>query len=171
MKLLILNGSSCSGKSTIIKNIMKQKKGIFYLSYDRLKWFFSDYKAEQYYRDIQKIILAIATSVFKMKYQVVCDWALYQSSRKKLIALAQRYNYEILEINLLADFNILAQRFDERVAQSLLSSERRISNVSRIRFKELVDIFEREKNPLAITLRTDTASIEEVTATIVKMLS
>jgi len=37
MKFILLNGSSCSGKSTIIRNMMKEKDHFFQLSYDSLK--------------------------------------------------------------------------------------------------------------------------------------
>lgn len=171
MKLVILNGSTCSGKSTILKIIMKQKDNFFWLSYDALKWSFSQYKSEIHYQDVQKVLLTIANTVFDMKYNIITDSVLYAASREKLINLANRAGYEILEINLETDFEVLSQRFDERVASALANPHSRISNTSKDRFKELFDIFNQEKNPKAITLRTDTQSIEEVTNSVIKLLS
>ena len=170
MKLLILNGSSNSGKSTIVKNIMKQKEHLFHLSYDALKWSFSKYQSEKYYEDVQKIVLAVAEAVFKMKYNVISDSALYKVSRMKLIDLATKYGYKILEVNLEADYKVLSKRFDDRVASALANPERRIANLSKERFKELCDIFNSEKNPSAVTFRTDTQSIAEVTKGVMKLL-
>ena len=170
MKLLVLNGSSSSGKSTIIKNIMKRKEHIFHLSYDALKWSFSKYQSEKYYEDVQKLVLAVAEAVFKMKYDVISDSTLYKTSRMKLIDLATQYGYEILEINLEADYEVLSKRFDARVASALANPEKRVANFSKERFKELFDIFHREKSPSAMTFRTDIQSTEEISEGIMKLL-
>ncbi len=169
MKLLILNGGSCSGKSSIIKYITKKRERLFHLSYDSLRWSFSDYTADKYYQDVQKIVLAVASAVFKMKYDVVSDSGLYNKSRKELINLATLAGYQILEVNLEANHEVLIKRFDERVASALATPERRISNLSKDRFQELLDIFEREKNPQAISIRTDNQSIEDAAESILKL--
>lgn len=170
MKLIVLNGASCSGKSTIIKNIMKQRERLFHLSYDTLKWSFSFYQPQENYEDAQRLVLAVADAVFKMKYDVISDASLRVDTRKKIIALALQEGYEVLEINLEADFAVLASRFKERVASALANPERRISNISQDRFQELVNIFEQEKTPTALTFRTDIQSLEEITANIIKLL-
>lgn len=171
MKLLVLNGGSCSGKSTIIKYIMNKKKdNVFQLSYDSLKWLFSNYSSDKHYKDVQKIILSIAKTIFKMKYVVISDSSLYKRSRDKLIALAIRAGYEIVEVNLEADRDVLTKRFEERIASALLSPEKRISNLSKDRYIELLNIFEREKNPRAIKFNTGTQSVEEISESIIKLL-
>jgi len=169
MKLLILNGGSCSGKSSVIKHIMKKRENLFHLGYDSLKWSFSNYTPDKYYQDVQKIVLAVAGAVFKMKYDVVSDSTLYSKSRKELINLATLAGYQILEVNLEANPETLAKRFDERVSSALAIPERRISNLSKDRFQELLDIFEREKNPQAIAIRADSQSIENVAENILKL--
>jgi predicted ABC-type ATPase len=168
MKLLILNGGSCSGKSSVIKYIMKKRKHLFHLGYDSLKWSFSDYTSEKYYKDVQKIILVVADAIFKMNYDVISDSTLYAKSRKELINLATLAGYQILEVNLEAEPEVLAKRFDERVASALATPERKISNLSKDRFQELLNIFEREKNPQAISIKTDTQTVEDVAENILK---
>lgn len=170
MKLVILNGSTCSGKSATLKIIMKQKNHLFWLSYDALKWSFSNYKSETHYQDVQKVLLTVASAVFDMKYNVITDSVLYASSREDLISLAEQAGYEIFEVNLETDFEVLSKRFDERVASALANPNSRISNLSKDRFKELFDIFQREKNPEAITFRTDILGAEEVASNVMKLL-
>src|SRR3989344_3203586 len=171
MKLVISNGSSCSGKSTIVDIIMQKKEHYFHLSYDRLKRLFSKYSPSEQYEDVRRIVFAVADEIFKMGYDVINDSALYQASRMRLINLAKKYNYEIMEINLEADYEILCQRFDERVASALSSpSGVKPTNLSKERFKELVEIYNKEKNPSAITFRTDTQSIENVANSVMKLL-
>lgn len=169
MKLLILNGGSCSGKSSVIKYIMKKRDNLFHLGYDSLKWSFSNYSSDKHYKDVQEIVLTVASTVFKMNYDIISDSTLYNSSRKKLINLATLAGYQILEVNLEANTEVLIKRFDERVASALAAPEKRISNLSKDRFQELLDIFEREKNPQAISIRTDDQNIEDVAESILKI--
>lgn len=170
MKLIILNGSSCSGKSTIIKNIMEEKEHFFHLSYDSIKWQFSQYASGKYYKDIRVVMLSILDAVCKLKYKVICE-ALQKEFRKELIDLAKGYGYEVVEINLEADWKVLSERFDERVVEALANPKKRIANISKDRFKELFEMHQNEKNPLALVFRTDTQSIEEVSDGIMKLLS
>lgn len=170
MKLLILNGSSCSGKSTIIKNIMGQKSRLFHLSYDPLRWLFSKYSRSEQYKDVWAVVFAIADAVFKMRYDIIADAVLYKERRNKLIELAKQAGYSVIEINLEADYNVLAKRFDERVAGALADPEKKISNLSKDRFKELYDIFHSEKNLQAITFNTDIQSVEEISQKILELL-
>ena len=170
MKLIILNGSSCSGKSSVIKNIMMEKDGLFHLSYDRIKWSFSKYDRNKYYKDVREIIFAVAESVFKMGHNVISDSTLYRDTKIKLIDLAFKYKYQVIEINLEASYEVLLSRFNERIADSKIHPERKISNLSKDRFKELFDIFNNEKDPSAITFNTDKQTVEEVTKEISKFI-
>jgi len=104
-----------------------------------------------------------------MGYDVVSDSALKNKFRLELISLATVAGYEILEVNLEASHEVLIKRFDERVASALATPERRISNLSRDRFQELIDIYEREKNPQAISFRSDTQNIEDVAEKILEL--
>lgn len=172
MKIIILNGSSCSGKSSIIKILMKERENLFYLHYDSLKWLFSKYKRETHYKDVQRVVLSIAREVFDIGCDVISDSSLTREFREKLIYLAKQNNYEIIEINLEADFDVLLKRFNERVESALKVPEkdRRISNLSVDRFKELYEIYNNEKNSNAITFRTDIEKPEEIAEKINKFL-
>lgn len=156
MKLIILNGPSCSGKSTIIKEIMQDKENLFHLSHDLTKWCFSKYERNKHYEKVQAIVLAIADKVFDLKEDVISDASLTKEFRHKLIKLAKKKNYKIFEINLEADFKILLKRFNKRVESALKVpiKDRRISNTSIDRFKELFEIYNKDKNPKAITFKS-----------------
>jgi predicted kinase len=162
MKFIMLNGSSCSGKSTIMQKILESKERYYQLSYDYLKWSFSQYRPDTHFDDVRKLVRAVAISVCGMGYNVACDSALHQETRDQLLKIPKEHGYDIIEINLEADYEILAQRFDERVADALAKQSKRISNTSKERFKELFDIYQAEKNPAAITIRTDVETVENV---------
>lgn len=170
MKLLVLNGSSCSGKSTVIKHILTQKERYFHLSYDAIKWQFSQYASGSgHHEDIHTVMLSILGAVCELQYNVVTG-ALRKVARQKFIDVAASYGYEILEINLEADYEVVSKRFDERVAHALENPESRVANRSKEKFKELFEIYQREKNPSAITLRTDTQSVEQITERVTQLL-
>ncbi len=169
MKFIILNGGSCSGKSTIAKNILKQRDRLFYLSYDAVKWSFSKYSPDEHFDDVHAVMLSMAQVLCEMKYDIITDSGLWIEWREKLLGVPRSHGYDIIEINLDAEYETLAKRFDERVEKALASPEKRISNISKDRFKELYDIFQKEKNPSAITFRTDAQSIEEISESIMKL--
>lgn len=142
------------------------------MSYDSLKWSFSRYSPDKQHNDVLNVVFAVADAVFKMRYDIIADALLYKERRNKLIDSAKRKGYEVIEINLEADYNVLEKRFDERVGRAIKTpvQERKISNLSKDRFNELHNIFHGEKNNQAITFKTDTESIEEISQKIIKLL-
>lgn len=169
MKLVILNGSSCSGKSTAIKAVMKEREGYFHLSYDTLKWQFSRYVSGKYTKDIYEIMVATLQALLKQKHNVICE-AYHPAQRVELITLAKKEGYEIVEINIEAEKEVLIERFNERVAAFMANPEKKIANRSIERFEELYKMYQDGKNPDAIVIRSDTQSIEEVWESILKYL-
>ena len=170
MKFVLINGPSCSGKSSIIKTVLKEKDRYFHLSYDALKWSFSHYEAPKHYKEVQEIVRAVAATVCGMKYNMISDAGLYKASREKLFKIARAQGYEIIEINFEAEYDMLLKRFEERVAQAKATPERKISNLSVDRFKELYDIYQSEKNPNAILFKTDEQNSEEIVSAVLKLL-
>jgi predicted kinase len=170
MFFLSINGPSCSGKSTIIKEMMKTQNNLFHLPYDSLKWLFSKYNSKTHYQKVQEFVSSVAVFALEKKYNIISDSSLYREDRNKLIKLAKKYNYKIIEINLSADFSVLEKRFDERVSGALVNPSLRISNTSKERFKELAEIFEKEKNDQAIEVRTDNQTMEEVIKNILEFV-
>lgn len=112
----------------------------------------------------------MAEVVCGMGYNIVCDSALYKENRGKLLEIPLRYGYEVIEINLEADLPVLEERFKKRVADALIDGAAKISNTSIERFRELNEIYEREKNISALTLRTDSSTVEEVTKRVFELI-
>lgn len=148
---------------------MAQKERYYQLSYDSLKWSFSQYRPDVHFDDVRALVRAVAESVCGMNYNIVCDSALYRDVREELLQIPKKYGYEVIEINLEADYEVLEERFDSRVKDAILNPEKRISNTSKDRFKELYDIYNAEKNPLTLTLRTDRETVEGITEKIVAL--
>ncbi len=169
MKLVIINGASCSGKSTLIKTVLREKERFFHLSYDSTKWLFSQYSPEMQ-EEVQKVLFAIANAAFSLHYNIICDAGLNKEWRLKLITMAKENGYEVVEINLEADFEILSTRFEERVRHALANPDRRIGNISKDRFKKLFDMYQNDKNTSAVLFRTDLQTLEEVKREVLKLI-
>ena len=169
MKLIILNGSPCSGKSTIIKHIMQREEHLFYLSYDALKRSFSQYEFGKFHDDVYHVVLAVAEAVFKMKYDVVCDTALYKITKDKIIDLAKEHEYKIIEVNLETEWDVLVERYKMRVAKNLANTEKKIANITPERFKELYDIYNNEKSADAVVFHTDVGDGRDVAEKVMQL--
>lgn len=166
----MINGPSCAGKSTVVNKIMDIKDRYYKLSYDAQKWLFSKYDRNIHFEDVRTIQRSLAETVCELKYNIVCESALYRENRGKLLDIPRSHGYEIVEINLDADYEILVVRFNERVADALTKQSKTISNTSKERFRELCEIYESEKNPLAISIRTDSNTPEEVLEGVLKLI-
>jgi predicted kinase len=171
MKLILVNGSTCAGKSTLVKAVLKQRERLYYLSYDALKWGFSQYNPKVHGGDVVTVMSAVAECVFSLKYNIICDSVMIREHREHLMTLAKKHDYEIVEINIEASYDVLLKRFDERVARAKADPTIRISNLSQDRFRELYEIYEAGKNPEAPTIRTDEQSVDENIASLLKMIS
>ena len=107
----------------------------------------------------------------KVKSYVKSDFTyIYYETREALFEIVEKYGYEIIEINLEADYEVLATRFDERVANALVNKSKTISNTSKERFREIYDTYQSEKNSDAIVLRTDELNGEEVAQKIFQLI-
>ena len=112
----------------------------------------------------------MAEAVCGMNYNIICDSALHKENREVLLDIPRRHGYEIIEINLEAGYEVLVERFNERVEKANATPNAKISNTSIDRFKELYDIYQTNKNPNAVVFNTDKQSIEEVVGEIFKLI-
>lgn len=163
MKFIMLNGPSCSGKSTILKKVISEKEKYYQLSYDAQKRMFSNFSPENQYQDVHEVLKSLTTTVCEMKYNIVCDSGLRKEWRETLLSIPKKYGYEIVEINLEADYEVLEKRFEERVERVSSNPSDKIYNTSKDRFRELYEMYENGKNPSATTFRTDQEDAETIT--------
>lgn len=171
MKFLLLNGPSCSGKSTVVKRVLAEQGHFYKLSYDAQKWLFSKYDRHEHFEDVEKVVLALAREVTDLGYNIICDSGLHKENREKILAIARVHDYEIIEVNLEADYDTLLRRFDERIMEARINPNAKISNTSKERFKELYDTYIAEKNPKAVTFDTGVLRPDQVYQEIVLLLN
>jgi predicted kinase len=170
MKFVMVNGASCSGKSTIVKKLLSEKARYYKVSYDALKWGFSQYKPDEHFEDVRALVRALVGAVCDLKYNIICDSGLYKDSREKMFEIAIQHGYEIIEVNLDADYSVLAERFEQRLIDSVARPEIKMSNKSKERHRELFDIYEAEKNTKAVSFRTDKLNVDEISTDILNLM-
>lgn len=170
MKFISINGSTCSGKTSLIKEVMKHRERLFKLSYDSVKRSISNYKPDVHFDDVHTVMLAMEEALCKMQYDIISDSGLRQDWRERFLQIPREYGYDIVEINLECGYDTLAKRFDERIARALANPDMlQPTNLSKDRFKELHDMFQTGKNPNALTFKTDEQSIEEIAESVLKL--
>ena len=147
---------------------MLAEKNFFHLSFDTLKWLFSFYDNSRHRVDIEDILLSAAALLCERNYNLVCDASLYKSFRDKLIKIAAKSGYQVIEANLKVSPEILADRFEQRVVSATATPGSRISNISPDRFKKLVGIYDNEKNPSAKVFRSDEMSSRDIAAALLE---
>ena len=134
------------------------------MSYDSLKWQFSQYASGQYYEDIRTLRFSMLQTLLQLQYNVVTE-SLHRASRQKHAKIAASFDCDIVEINLEAEYDVLLERWKARMA----SGERK-ENISKERFDEIYEIYMAEKNTDAVTFQTDTQSMDEICAAVEKLL-
>jgi predicted kinase len=166
----MLNGASCTGKSTVISKVMDKKNRLYHLSYDAQRWFFAKYHRKTHATHVENIVLILADAVCRMGYDIICDAGIHKEYREKLLHIPKKYKYEVIEVNLEADYDLIVERFHKKLAFSLLNPEIKISNTSKKRLKELYDAYHAEKNLDAKTFRIDRKNVDEIVESISKMI-
>ncbi len=129
MKLIILNGPSGIGKSTVAKRLHADMPDSTLIDVDELRRSIPDYKThrqESSMLSYQKAGVLIEES-FKAKKSVILDKTIsYSDTIDSFVAIAKKFDVKVYEFILFADKEILQKRADERgyLPGSLLTRNR-----------------------------------------------
>jgi len=170
MKLVLINGPSCAGKSTAVDSVMKNKENYFRLSYDSIKWSFSNYVAFKYSDEIYNLMLIIMNEMCRVKFDIICDSVIFKEHRQELTEVAEKYGYKIVSINLEANYDIVLTRYEQRKKEIAENLHKEPTHTSLEKFKELFDRYHNEKDPDAVTFDTGKQTQEEVSTEVLALL-
>ncbi len=118
MKLIIINGTPASGKSTLAKRICEEVPLTLNVAVDNLRSSMSDWRV--YKGESQtlayNLALGVAETHLKSGNSVVVDKAIVGAEHRldQLIALGNKYGAEIYEFILTADCDVIVQRATDR---------------------------------------------------------
>ena len=96
--LIVINGPTCGGKSSVTAELGKLRRGFFHLSYDRIKWCFLDYKSGSHADDIYKMLIALTEECVAAGVSIIKDGALYKEKIAGITSVAQRSGYKIIKV-------------------------------------------------------------------------
>lgn len=113
--ILIINGVSCAGKTTIAEYFLSRYKNVFSPRGDKIKWMISDYKSEKYKSSVVKMVSVLIEQGIKEGFSIVHDWGISSKQRVRYKKLAKKYNMTYLEIGLECDFETISKRFNDRI--------------------------------------------------------
>ncbi len=161
-KLIIINGPSCAGKSTIIDEFFLYQKQFFWLKYDAIKRFFVDYEPIRDKEKVQELVTIIGRDRIIRGEDI-----LLENYIGPIVDFSRENGYDIFEFDIEAPYPVLLQRFRERVANIKTGVK---INTSEERHREIYDAYILNKRESAITFDTSILSKEEITERIVALV-
>lgn len=166
--LVILNGPSCVGKSSVVTELGKLQPNLFHLAFDRVKWSFLDYTSGSHTEEIYKLLMLIEEEAIRNEWPLIHEGGLYPKYLQSIIDVAEKAGYRSLCINLTAPKEVLLTRFKQRVEEVTLLNKK-IGNTKEDRFWEIYDITEQGKDQSAPTYDTSVMTSEDIAKEIVKL--
>lgn len=163
-KLIIVRGAACSGKTTICKEIRDFDKKIAWLSLDKVKNLFSDFKDETM-DDVNQSAVVTLKDLLERGYSVIVD-GIFKNPRhiEEIVQTGKERNIPVVVYQLECSLETLKERDKTRegVAQGLWKPLD----------DEIIESLYRmvEENPIegAIKLDTDHTPIQEIIKTVRK---
>ncbi len=171
--LLVLNGPMCAGKSTVVATLM-QRDGFFRASSDTIKWLISNYSADTsgHRRMAQEITFRAMEAAMEQGLSAVVDGG-HHAFRERYRALAARHGCRYVSVNIEAPYEVLKQRFLDRVTDGRKIDRPHISVTTvdgfDARYRWYAD--ENKDRDAAATLDSSALTVEEIVATITEMVA
>lgn len=135
--LLILNGPSCGGKSTVSDLLCEKYSGIYKAKSDVIKWLISDYQPAAHRGVVHQMTIETMRVALSRGLSVIKEGASWEP--EKYVELSKAANVPMYTVNIEAPWEVLVSRFEARVEAKKLGAK--ISNVDPKRFKELYDLY------------------------------
>ncbi len=117
--LLIIIGHSCSGKSTLIKELQKSLTGSYHIGYDKVKWWIAGYNRGRDIELTKRLLSGFLWVILEARIPCITDAHIRtEEEYHSLCDRAESYGYRVFTVRLDCPEDILLERFRERVARS-----------------------------------------------------
>ena len=169
--IIIITGHSCSGKSTLRKELQKYLPGYYHIGFDSIKWNLSGYHRDRDIDTVKDILRGFFSALFERGIPCITDSFFrdeeeYTHMRDEAIL----HNYKVITIELRCPEGVRIGRFGERVVQAKAEWSTRISVTDEGIFRENMD------KPMyfpsdSMIFDTSTESTEEITKMVLTELT
>ncbi len=120
--ILIIQGPMCSGKSSVAKILISKYPELFHASGDNIKWFISDYSAEKYSGKgiITRLLSSLVSQAVLESLSVLIEGNVGLQKDVKIFSdIAEKNEFNFIQVNIEAPYNVLLDRFNKRVEDAL----------------------------------------------------
>ncbi len=169
--IIIITGHSCSGKSTLRKELQKYLPGYYHIGFDSIKWNLSGYHRDKDIETVRDILSWFLWVLFEKNIPCITDSFFREEAQyTDLCQKAITNGYKIITIELQCPEEIRIERFRERVIQAKAEWSTRISVTDEYLFRENM------KKPFffpdnSLIFDTSRESTEEITKIILTELT
>ncbi|MDD2870529.1 MAG: zeta toxin family protein [Candidatus Gracilibacteria bacterium] len=170
-KAIFLYGSSCAGKSTLVKSMLEKSSNMFHLNIDKIKWLISDYNNQNnsYLNTLDEMLVSLAKTAIKNEMNII-----YEGKSpyifNKLESFLKELDIKVYQINLEAPLEILKERFLQRLKDVEINGGK-VSNKSLDRFIEIYNEYIDTKKEDILTLDSSILSKEEMILELEKLVN
>ncbi len=160
-KLIIINGPSCAGKSTIIDKIFETKRDIFWLKFDAIKRFFIDYDSSSDKQKVTELFVVMGKNRIDKDEDILLEDHNSVSDYKntEVLDYAKEKKYAVYEYNIEAPYEILLSRFRLRTSNPRPGIK---INFSEEKHKNMYNKYLESKNLNIKTFDTSLQSAEKI---------
>jgi predicted kinase len=120
LQLVLVDGPSCGGKSTVADALWERRAGWYLARGDRIKWLISGYQSERHRPTVDAMLIATARVALKQGMSVIVDGP-GLCGPGSFMALAREFGLQPVVVEVTAAAHVLHARFDDRVAAARAS--------------------------------------------------
>jgi hypothetical protein len=160
--VLVINGPSCGGKSSVSDILFGKYGGIFKAKFDALKWLISDYDPKVHRPVVHDMVIETIRTALGHGLSVIKEGAFQE--KVTYAELAAAAGASLYTANIEAPWDVLTARFQARIEAKKEGA--RIANTDPVRFKELYDMYEEAKSPTELVFDSSKQNPEEIAETI-----
>lgn len=131
--LLLIDGPSCSGKTSVASAITEKYGEIFNAKHDKIKWLISNYKSSNHRNIVYDITRSTIKTALENGLSVIKEGSF---EPQKIIEIGKQLNVPVFVANIVAPKEVLEERFKKRIEKKKDDPEVKISNTSLERFNE-----------------------------------
>ncbi len=114
--VLLISGTSCTGKSSLVKVISQKFPGVYNVAHDKLKWQLAGYDRRQNGEVMKKLVEGFFRVVCEQGLSILLEVIIRSpEALKRYEQTAAEFGYQFISVKLTAPEDVLLKRWRERV--------------------------------------------------------